>query len=178
MERFYTNNTNTIQFLTNSSSNVEMFTQTYFSTTSGTGQTYAHCNTPEKDCILCELESRQTKEDKVARPSADLNMRIKDFQTNISDRDWRLSFHELVGLGLRESVDAPNITRAESSTTELFKDYVTESVKKALKKEKGSKSGLLKWARKDRTEETKNRLGWATRTEAHKEFIVKFLEDL
>lgn len=124
------------------------------------------------------FEKKHPKEGKMAIPTKPLINRVTDFSQNLCLRDWRLSYHELVGIGLRDTTESASITDIEEYTTLHFKDYVVEKLQDALAREKGAQKGILKWARKDRTDASKNKIGWATKTEAHKDFIVKLLEGL
>jgi hypothetical protein len=101
---------------------------------------------------------------------------IDMFALCLKDREWRLSFHEFVMFGFREPTMAPG-TGVEREAL-LQKTAILEKLQTIINSEKGAKAGLLKWARKDRTDESRSKIGWATESKEHKQHIIKLLKSL
>lgn len=98
------------------------------------------------------------------------------FRQGLRDREWRLSYHELVVVGLREPVvEGTESPTGEVHLSERGEKEATVSVHAAIK-EAGAKRGLLRWATDDRTEKTAKGLGWATASEAHKQYIIELIK--
>jgi hypothetical protein len=140
----------------------------YFRTIYGTAGTSGtaiprYYNTYEpidKIIISNKIELGRSKVD--SRESKVLDF-LKSFGQGLTDRAWQLSYHELVHF----------IDHADQAL--LVK--LQEQLPKTLQGVKGAKTNLLRWARKDRTEESKKSgLGWACMNNEQKDQVVRILE--